>query len=433
MAAEKAPVDPAVFGAVQLIYIARPGFGHGLHDPVPRRSGIWQGEVDTVAVPDLLPEPDTATLRERAAAFGPAEGLEELCDALRARLAGELHVREHLLQAARAYVRQHGPNIDQAALVEALEARRARIPDPGRGCSLRRRQPGRLRRPAGTRRDLDAVRPTAAPGAAEALLRRRKAPTASRCSTTSDTSSDPGSAASTSMRSPAARSQTAALPRSQPKGWRRWRRSTSMRRPPRRQAEIRRRKAADHPTDPREVLLEFGLDRLPKSRRARSGHRRARHRQEPHRGRGDRLARGQRRDLVAGADPRQSRRAGGGVPGACHQVSMTARVVRGRGAPDPRTRSEAMCPRHEVVTRAAPDGRQRPVGDLRRRLLSPVLMRLSAPGDDLPRGSGRAVPHGARLSVAAMPGTSPRLRHRRRERDRQSHRDHLVRPGPHPR
>jgi hypothetical protein len=121
MAAEQAPVDPAVFGAVQLIYIARPGFGHGLHDPVPRRSGIWQGEVDTVAVPDLLPEPAVDEHSYEAAAFGPAEGLDELCDALRARLAGELHVREHLLQAARAYVRQHGPTIDQAALVAALE------------------------------------------------------------------------------------------------------------------------------------------------------------------------------------------------------------------------------------------------------------------------------------------------------------------------
>jgi hypothetical protein len=122
MAAEKAPVDPAVFGAVQLIYLARPTFGHGLHDPVPRRFGIWTGETETVAVPELLPEPDTATYETAAAAFGPTEGLEELCDALRARLAGELHVREHLLQAARAYVRRHGPNIDQAPLIAALEA-----------------------------------------------------------------------------------------------------------------------------------------------------------------------------------------------------------------------------------------------------------------------------------------------------------------------
>ena len=121
MAADHAPVDPAVFGAVQLIYIARPSFGHGLHDPVPRRSGNWQGEVDTVAVPVLLPEPDTARYESNAAAFGAVEGVEELRDALRLRLAGEPHVREHLLQAARAYVRQHGPNVDQTALVAALE------------------------------------------------------------------------------------------------------------------------------------------------------------------------------------------------------------------------------------------------------------------------------------------------------------------------
>jgi hypothetical protein len=123
MAAEKAPVDPAVFGAVQLIYLARPGFSPGLHDPVPRRSGIWTGEADTVTVPELLPEPNAATTYESSVAdFGPAEGLDELCDVLRARLAGELHVREHLMQAARVYVRQHGPTVDQAALVAALEA-----------------------------------------------------------------------------------------------------------------------------------------------------------------------------------------------------------------------------------------------------------------------------------------------------------------------
>ena len=121
MAAEKGPVDPAVFNAIQLIYLARPKLGHGLHDPVPRRSGIWQGEADSVTVPELLPEPEAATYESGAAAFGPAEGLEELCDALRARLADEVNVREHLMQAARAYVRQHGPEIDQPALVAALE------------------------------------------------------------------------------------------------------------------------------------------------------------------------------------------------------------------------------------------------------------------------------------------------------------------------
>ena len=122
MAAEKAPVDPAVFNAIQLIYVARPSFGPGQHDPVPHRSGIWHGEADAVEVPALLPKPEPHRYATSAAAFAPAEGLDDLCDALRARLEGELHVREHLMQAARAYVRQHGPNIDQAALVAALEA-----------------------------------------------------------------------------------------------------------------------------------------------------------------------------------------------------------------------------------------------------------------------------------------------------------------------
>jgi hypothetical protein len=121
MAAEKAPVDPAVFNAIQLIYVARPSFGPGLHDPVPRRSGIWQGEADTVEVPALLPEPEPHGYATGAAGFAPAEGLDDLCDALRARLEGELHVREHLMQAARAYVRQRAPNVEQTPLVAALE------------------------------------------------------------------------------------------------------------------------------------------------------------------------------------------------------------------------------------------------------------------------------------------------------------------------
>ena len=121
MAAEKAPVDPAVFGAVQLIYLARPLSGPGCM--ILSRAGPASGRARLIPSRCRSCCPSrTPRLRERRAAFGPAEGLDDLCDALRARLAGEIHVREHLMQAARAYVRQHGPNIDQAALVAALEA-----------------------------------------------------------------------------------------------------------------------------------------------------------------------------------------------------------------------------------------------------------------------------------------------------------------------
>ncbi len=121
MAAEKAPVDPAVFGAVHLIYVARPTFGHGLHDPVPRRSGLLTGQVDTIAVPRVLLKPVPEKPFNAAATFGPIEGLDDLCSTLRERLAGKPHVREHLLQAAGAFVRQHGSDIDHTALVDALE------------------------------------------------------------------------------------------------------------------------------------------------------------------------------------------------------------------------------------------------------------------------------------------------------------------------
>ena len=167
MAAEQAPVDPAVFGAVQLIYIARPGFGawpaRSRAAPIGHLAGRGRYRRGARAAARA----GAAQLRDAApAAFAPAEGLEELCELLRARLAGELHVREHLMQAARGLLRQHGANIDQAPLVAALEGVAQRVPQPRRGRGLWRRPPGRLRRQAGARRDLDAVRPAAAPRAA---------------------------------------------------------------------------------------------------------------------------------------------------------------------------------------------------------------------------------------------------------------------------
>ena len=131
MAAENAPVDPAVFSAVQLIYIARPKID-GTHDPVPRRIGALRGEVDTVAVPAILPEADPSYDYEtgRAEAFEPAEGLEGLVEQIRARLQGSPHVREHLMAAALSYFAQHGAHMAQEPLVAALEgvAREFRTP-----------------------------------------------------------------------------------------------------------------------------------------------------------------------------------------------------------------------------------------------------------------------------------------------------------------
>jgi hypothetical protein len=123
MAVEKAPVDPAVFSAVQPIYIAAPKLEGIGHDPVPRRMGMLRGEVDTVAVPAVPPEvdPHSYNAAGQVEGFEPAEGLEELVEQIRARLLGELQVREHLMAAARSYIRQHGATVQQAPLVAALE------------------------------------------------------------------------------------------------------------------------------------------------------------------------------------------------------------------------------------------------------------------------------------------------------------------------
>ena len=122
MAVEKAPVDPAVFGAVQLIYLARPGLrARSARPGAATLRHLAEARPTRSRSLSCCPSRPANGRRASTAAFGPVEGLDELREALRARLAGEPHVREHLLQAARAYVRQHGPDIDQAALVAALE------------------------------------------------------------------------------------------------------------------------------------------------------------------------------------------------------------------------------------------------------------------------------------------------------------------------
>ncbi len=115
-----APVDPSTLNAIQLTYIAPPRFSGGLHDPVPRRSGVWQGAADVVEVPDSLPELEHAGSRSKIDAFGPLGDLDELVAALRERLEGEIHVREHLAAAISSYVHGADGTIDAEALVSAL-------------------------------------------------------------------------------------------------------------------------------------------------------------------------------------------------------------------------------------------------------------------------------------------------------------------------
>jgi hypothetical protein len=122
-------------------------------------------------------------------------------------------------------------------------------------------------------------------------------------------------------------------------------------------AEIKRRKAAITRRVRREVLAELGLDKLPKQGErtlvtGAQGTGKSRTCAET-------IAELPRRDLsiwwlvpsLGKADEQA---------GEYHRLrttdSMSARVVRGRGAADPRTDDDAMCPRHLVVNRAAAMG-----------------------------------------------------------------------------
>jgi hypothetical protein len=114
-----APVDPSTLNAIQLTYIVPPRFSGGLHDPVPRRSGVWRGLTDVVEVPDELPELEHLASHGDVEGFGSIDGLDELIAGLRERLRGEAHVREHISAAIRTYVRD-ASSVDAVALAAAL-------------------------------------------------------------------------------------------------------------------------------------------------------------------------------------------------------------------------------------------------------------------------------------------------------------------------
>ena len=54
---KQARIDKALFNPVQPHYTAAPIFGHGLRDPLPRRSGFREGEVDEVTLPKSETDP----------------------------------------------------------------------------------------------------------------------------------------------------------------------------------------------------------------------------------------------------------------------------------------------------------------------------------------------------------------------------------------
>ena len=179
-------------------------------------------------------------------------------------------------------------------------------------------------------------------------------------------------------------------------------------------AEIKRRKAAITRRVRREVLAELGLDKLPKQgERAlvtgAQGTGKSRTCAET-------IAELPHRDLSIWwlvPSLRKAEEQAGEYDRLCTTDSMAARVVRGRGAIDPCNDDEAMCPRHPVVNRAAAMGVNVQEAISRQRLLASVLVQLPAAGCSSAKRSGRPIPHGERLLVAAVPGTAPGPRGRR--------------------
>ena len=210
------------------------------------------------------------------------------------------------------------------------------------------------------------------------------------------------------MRSPAGRSQSVAPPRSQPKDSHRWRRSTSTRRPPRRRPRSGAARPRSRAVSSREVLTKFGLDRLPKQGErvlVRGGQGTGKSRTTA-----EQIASARGRDVVIWwlvptleKAEEQARE----YAALASADSMTARVVRGRGAPDPRNPNEAMCPRHEVVNRGPPgwaSTSSRKSATAAARSASPVDFSASRPACARTR---RAVPDGADYLWLPCPAPRP--------------------------
>ena len=122
---------------------------------------------------------------------------------------------------------------------------------------------------------------------------------------------------------------------------------------PEEKAEIRRRKGAITRRVKRQVLRKYALKELPKQgerRLVRGGQGTGKSRTTA-----EQIARLRGETAIWWLVPtlEKAKEQADEYAALTSADSMRARVVRGRSAPDPRVQNEAMCPRHEVVNRAA--------------------------------------------------------------------------------
>jgi hypothetical protein len=123
-------IDPAVFNAIQLNYLATPEF-FGMTDPVPVRFGVRQGHSDAVSVPNIDTIRAEGAERRAASGGGAAASAEPIGDYsldFQARLSmigdheGGYGLHRGALFAAKGYFREHGSGADRGQLRAILEA-----------------------------------------------------------------------------------------------------------------------------------------------------------------------------------------------------------------------------------------------------------------------------------------------------------------------
>jgi hypothetical protein len=114
------PTDPSVFAPAQPIYVARPLFV-GMPDPVPFRSGIWRGDRDAVAPPEIkkLQTGASAPARE-VFTGGGGRGYEFHCNRIGDHNGGDGFFAP-VKSAVAAWVGRHGAAADAAWLRADLE------------------------------------------------------------------------------------------------------------------------------------------------------------------------------------------------------------------------------------------------------------------------------------------------------------------------
>ena len=122
--ARVAPVDPAIYGSVQPIYVATPIFAPDVADPVPQRSGVLIGRTHIVDTPALIaPRFSSSPAVAGKAAPGSTGHAGHGYEFHRDRIGDDADgFHEPMLSAVGAFFARNGSTADATAITEDLAA-----------------------------------------------------------------------------------------------------------------------------------------------------------------------------------------------------------------------------------------------------------------------------------------------------------------------